>query len=276
MPPLSVRRRAGAAAIAKLRADHPGAAIGTKLQFNRQPALSIPRMQQIEPQSPRMNPGNSGGRAVAPANTRPRRNRRRLNRVPIIPTAAAGNQYHNAPAPSSPPAQPQRSSGGDENQNCPALTRGVFAFATSLPLANRRVGITRRQFEQMQQRVGGVSTRAALPVFESDLRPAANSHRVILGVDPSLRGTGYGVIRLARPHPVALAHGTISCPKGWERSRCLAKISKRFARSSARTSPDGLRHRRTFLRAKFANRDHHGRGARRGAGGHCRSGTGNL
>ena len=76
----------------------------------------------------------------------------------------------------------------------------------------------------MQQRVGGVPNRAALPVFESNLRPAANSHRVILGVDPSLRGTGYGVIRLAKPHPLALAHGTISCPAGWERSRCLVKI----------------------------------------------------
>ena len=78
----------------------------------------------------------------------------------------------------------------------------------------------------MQQRVGGVSPRAALPVFESGLRPAASSPRVILGVDPSLRGTGYGVIRLAKPHPVALAHGTISCPAGWVRSRCLAKISR--------------------------------------------------
>jgi len=78
----------------------------------------------------------------------------------------------------------------------------------------------------MQQRVGGVSTRAALAVLEPVLRPAANSHGVILGVDPSLRGTGYGVIRLAKPHPVALAHGTISCPAGWERSRCLAKISQ--------------------------------------------------
>jgi crossover junction endodeoxyribonuclease RuvC len=76
----------------------------------------------------------------------------------------------------------------------------------------------------MQQRVGGVSARAALPVYESSLRPTANSHSVILGVDPSLRGTGYGVIRLAKPHPLVLAHGTISCPSGWERSRCLVKI----------------------------------------------------
>ena len=88
------------------------------------------------------------------------------------------------------------------------------------------MGITRRQFEQIQQRVGGVSARATVPVYESSPRPAANSHAVILGVDPSLRGTGYGVIQLGKPHPLALAHGTISCPAGWERSRCLAKIAE--------------------------------------------------
>ena len=78
----------------------------------------------------------------------------------------------------------------------------------------------------MQHRVGGVSARPVPPAFDSNLRPDAGSHSVILGVDPSLRATGYGVIQLAKPHPVALAHGTISCPAGWERSRCLAKISQ--------------------------------------------------
>ena len=76
----------------------------------------------------------------------------------------------------------------------------------------------------MQQRIGGAAPRAVPPELESGLRPAANSHGIILGVDPSLRGTGYGVIRLAKPHPVALAHGTISCPPAWEHSRCLVKI----------------------------------------------------
>jgi len=50
--------------------------------------------------------------------------------------------------------------------------------------------------------------------------------KVILGVDPSLRGTGYGIIRTGKPNPVVLEHGTILCPKDWERSRCLAKISR--------------------------------------------------
>jgi crossover junction endodeoxyribonuclease RuvC len=91
---------------------------------------------------------------------------------------------------------------------------------------NPVVGITRRQYEQMQERIGGASPRAAAPVFPSALRPAPGAHQVILGVDPSLRGTGFGVIRLAKPHPVALAQGTITCPAAWPHSRCLARISQ--------------------------------------------------
>jgi crossover junction endodeoxyribonuclease RuvC len=88
------------------------------------------------------------------------------------------------------------------------------------------VAITQRQYEQMQQRLDGAATRAAVPVLAGSLRAPASAHQVILGVDPSLRSTGYGVIRMAKPHPVALGHGTISCPQNWERSRCLVKISQ--------------------------------------------------
>jgi crossover junction endodeoxyribonuclease RuvC len=83
------------------------------------------------------------------------------------------------------------------------------------------VGITLQQFKQMKERVSG-GARSAAPVFS---RVSPNPvHTVILGVDPSLRGTGFGLIRLGKPHPVALAHGTISCPATWPRSRCLVKI----------------------------------------------------
>jgi crossover junction endodeoxyribonuclease RuvC len=87
------------------------------------------------------------------------------------------------------------------------------------------VGISLQQFEQMKKRLGGRPSRAAaisVPVT----RHASRVTQTILGVDPSLRGTGYGVIRFEKSSPVALAHGTISCPKDWERSRCLAKISQ--------------------------------------------------
>jgi crossover junction endodeoxyribonuclease RuvC len=86
------------------------------------------------------------------------------------------------------------------------------------------VGVTAQQFEQMKNRVGG-GRRSASPVFASGLR-APTSHQVILGIDPSLRGTGYGVIRMMKPHPQTLAHGTIVCAAGWEQSRCLVKIAQ--------------------------------------------------
>jgi crossover junction endodeoxyribonuclease RuvC len=85
------------------------------------------------------------------------------------------------------------------------------------------VGITPNQFEAMQRRVTGTK-RSPAPVFESSHRASANGSAVILGIDPSLRGTGFGVLRVARPYPQALVHGTIRCPAGWERSRCLVRI----------------------------------------------------
>jgi crossover junction endodeoxyribonuclease RuvC len=87
------------------------------------------------------------------------------------------------------------------------------------------VGITLQQFKQMQERLSGGARRAALPVFESPVRQLGGD-TIILGVDPSLRGTGFGVIRLGKPHPAALAHGTISCPASWPHSRCLVKIAQ--------------------------------------------------
>ena len=83
------------------------------------------------------------------------------------------------------------------------------------------MGVTLRQFHQMQDRLS--STRAGRRL-EPPCRSAAHNHQVVLGVDPSLRGTGFGVIRLARPYPQTLAQGTISCPPNWEHSRCLVKI----------------------------------------------------
>ena len=86
------------------------------------------------------------------------------------------------------------------------------------------MGITPQQFQQIEARLRR-KPRAVTAVAEPSRTSNREARRIILGIDPSLRGTGYGVIRLARPHPETLAHGTISCPANWERSRCLAKIS---------------------------------------------------
>ncbi len=75
----------------------------------------------------------------------------------------------------------------------------------------------------MKARLNGKPSRAV------KISPPVTRHPslvTILGIDPSLRGTGYGVIRAGASLPIVLAQGTISCPKDWERSRCLAKISQ--------------------------------------------------
>jgi len=84
----------------------------------------------------------------------------------------------------------------------------------------RAVGITLRQFEQMQSR-----TRRAAPAIAPAI-VARRTHAVVLGIDPSLRGTGFGVVRLEKRQPAVLTHGTIRCPAAWERSRCLVQITR--------------------------------------------------
>jgi crossover junction endodeoxyribonuclease RuvC len=88
------------------------------------------------------------------------------------------------------------------------------------------VGITLQQFNEMNARVSGRKSRAAAVVLAGTPTSRSSGHKVIIGIDPSLRGTGYGVIEVAKPNSIALAHGTISCPKDWPHSRCLAHISQ--------------------------------------------------
>lgn len=87
------------------------------------------------------------------------------------------------------------------------------------------MGITPQQFKRLEERLNR-SSRMPVPVFDPAprSRPIAG-HEIVLGLDPSLRGTGYGIIRIDKPHPATLAQGTISCPASWEMSRCLARIA---------------------------------------------------
>lgn len=100
------------------------------------------------------------------------------------------------------------------------------AFAAARLLAcSIFVGITVQDFRQMQERLGQ-RRRTPSAIFERTRSISSTAHQIILGLDPSLRGTGYGVIQLAKPAPRTLAQGTIACPANWERSRCLAKIAQ--------------------------------------------------
>jgi crossover junction endodeoxyribonuclease RuvC len=111
-----------------------------------------------------------------------------------------------------------------EASEFPAQTGCFLLFKSIFDVQNACMGISLRQFEEMKERVGG-KKRVALPVF-APLTAQNGALTIILGIDPSLRGTGFGIIQTANPHPRTLAHGTISCPQTWERSRCLARISE--------------------------------------------------
>ncbi len=104
------------------------------------------------------------------------------------------------------------------------------------------MGITRQQFARLANRLRGLRDPGA-PVSEPShsaggVSAGTRIPRVILGIDPSLRGTGYGVIRWAPSQPTALAHGTVKCPVQWERSRCLVKIAEAIREVVRRYQPE--------------------------------------
>jgi len=72
------------------------------------------------------------------------------------------------------------------------------------------------------------------------------------GISVRCAAPGYGVIKLAKPFPETWCMARISCPAGWERSRCHRKNFPNPARSRPKTSPDRrLRHRRSVLRDRI-------------------------
>jgi crossover junction endodeoxyribonuclease RuvC len=91
------------------------------------------------------------------------------------------------------------------------------------------LGITSQQFEQMKGRLNR-SRRSAAPALPPTATLNASRHEIILGVDPSLRGTGYGIIRLSKSQPTLLDQGTIKAPPGWQRSRCLLQTWDKLRR----------------------------------------------
>lgn len=93
------------------------------------------------------------------------------------------------------------------------------------------MAITTKQFDEIQKRLTGTRRKPAGGELPPEPRKRASSaavpeggDRIILGVDPSLRGTGFGVIRIRDRQPAALGFGCIHCPATWDRSRCLAQI----------------------------------------------------
>ncbi len=87
------------------------------------------------------------------------------------------------------------------------------------------MGISSKQYAELQRRLestGGSKRPGTAPAPLPGLEVPVV--RMVLGIDPSLRGTGWGVVRVEGGHPQGLAHGTIRCPASWARSQCLLRI----------------------------------------------------
>jgi len=82
--------------------------------------------------------------------------------------------------------------------------------------------MTPQQYQQVQDRLA--RRRTATPVTGPVAPSLTRAHRVILGIDPSLRGTGYGILRLEKTGARLVTCGTVRCAAGWSRSRCLLAI----------------------------------------------------
>lgn len=96
------------------------------------------------------------------------------------------------------------------------------------------VGISPKQLAQLEARLRKPRSQT------TPVAPAATSptqHQRWLGIDPSLRGTGYGVIEMNGGRMTALTHGTVRCPAGWEPSRCLACIAGEIREVIRTTTP---------------------------------------
>ena len=113
------------------------------------------------------------------------------------------------------------------SQFTPPLQAGelVFPFVTGRALdKSSAVGISPKAFADIEARLAGRSPRASEAT--QDAGAVSRGHQIILGIDPSLRGTGWGVIRLTRGIPTALGFGMVKNPAKLERSRCLAEIAR--------------------------------------------------
>jgi crossover junction endodeoxyribonuclease RuvC len=88
------------------------------------------------------------------------------------------------------------------------------------------MGISAKQFAEMEQRMRGKG-KGSTASLEIASVPRLTAGTCVLGLDPSLRGTGWAIIASGTP-PSAIAYGTIKNPAKWERSRCLMAISMKL------------------------------------------------
>jgi len=97
------------------------------------------------------------------------------------------------------------------------------------------VGISPQDYASLQDRLSGRRRKASDPGRPPAPRPV---FRRILGIDPSLRGTGLGLVDFSGVQPAAVVQQTVRCPASWPRTRCLARIAEAVRDVLREGSPD--------------------------------------
>ena len=101
------------------------------------------------------------------------------------------------------------------------------------------MGFSSKDLEILQKRVQGKkSTKSSQPA-SNEINPIDVSFKdcVILGVDPSLRSAGYGIIHYKNKEAKALAYGIITPPVHWTRGKRLAFLSAGLREQIEKYSP---------------------------------------
>ncbi|MDW8381022.1 MAG: crossover junction endodeoxyribonuclease RuvC [Verrucomicrobiota bacterium] len=112
------------------------------------------------------------------------------------------------------------------------------------------MGISSRAYAELEARLRRQKERSAPQAVSSHGTPEG----VVLGLDPSLRGTGYGLVERKADHLHAVAFGVVRCPRDWSRTACLATLVRTLHELVAQHRPqvavlEGLFHARNVRTA---------------------------
>ena len=99
------------------------------------------------------------------------------------------------------------------------------------------MGISTKAFAKLNQRLTS-QAQASSPSPSRQTRAQKEEPVRILGIDPSLRGTGYGMIHALGQTMGYIDSGTIKCSPKWAHSKCLLAISETLSDVIAAHSPE--------------------------------------